>query len=610
MSGRSTVRFGLRPLLVTWTGTRSRIRSAGSKAPWCFPSISSRSDRNRPTSPRSRSGASLQHRWTTSPSLGSSTTHLRSPHGSKPGTARWALRVNPSSGNLHPTEGYLIAGPIAGLHPRPAVFHYAPLEHALELRAELSEDAWLKIAAQLPKSAVLVGLTSIHWRESWKYGERAFRYCHHDTGHAIGGVAVSAAGLGWETRLLESVTDAALAVLLGVHIQAGVEAEHADCLMAVFAQGASFTIDEQQLFAIPDMVSDELRGARWSGVPNRLSSDHHLWPVIDEVAAATEKRSPPGEEFWSAGTFEEHALEVSDSALALRNIIHQRRSAVALDGRTGLTRSVFYQILLKVMPGSRQVPFTTLPWRPCVDLLLFVHRVADLTPGLYVLLRDPARREALAEAADQAFVWTRAEACPISLPLFLLEAGDARRVAQQTSCNQEIAADGAFAAAMLAEYRASLETFGPWHYRRLYWETGVIGQILYLEGEASGLRGTGIGCFFDDLTHQTFGTHGRPVPSTLPLHHRRADRRSTPPDASTVSAPHARRLTCPRVRLPPLTLGPIRAGGLRGCGVWVLLGSGTHSRSNSRHSRLLFPLFGGGSFRHRESARAADRAAQ
>jgi SagB-type dehydrogenase family enzyme len=129
----------------------------------------------------------------------------RSPCGSKPGPlVGWALRVNPSSGNLHPTEGYLVAGPIAGLHPRPAVFHYAPLEHALELRAELSEDAWLKIAAQLPESAVLVGLTSIHWRESWKYGERAFRYCHHDAGHAIGSVAVSAAGLGWETRLLES----------------------------------------------------------------------------------------------------------------------------------------------------------------------------------------------------------------------------------------------------------------------------------------------------------------------------------------------------------------------------------------------------------------------
>jgi hypothetical protein len=226
------------------------------------------------------------------------------------------------------------------------------------------------------------------------------------------------------------------------------------------------------------------------------------------VAAATEKRSQPGEAFWSAGAFEKHSLAVSDSALPLRHIIHQRRSAVALDGRTGLTRSAFYQILLKVMPGSRQVPFTTLPWRPCVDLLLFVHRVADLPPGLYVLLRDPARREALEGAIDRTFAWTRAEACPTSLPLFLLEAGDARRVAQQTSCDQAIAADGVFAAAMLAEYRASLEAFGPWHYCRLYWETGVIGQILYLEAEASGLRGTGIGCFFDDLTHRVFGLTG------------------------------------------------------------------------------------------------------
>jgi SagB-type dehydrogenase family enzyme len=424
------------------------------------------------------------------------------------GSSRWSLRVNPSSGNLHPTEGYLVAGPIAGLHPRPAVYHYTPFEHALELRVELSGEAWLKIAAQLPEGAVLVGLTSIHWRESWKYGERAFRYCHHDAGHAIGSFAVSAAGLGWEAKLLESLTDGDLAVLLGVHVQTGVEAEHADCLLAVFPQGAGFTIGEQQVFTIPGTVSDELRNARWSGVPNRLSSDHHPWPVIDEVAAATEKLSPPGEAFWSPITFENSSLVIGDSPLALRCIIHQRRSAVALDGHTGLTRDAFYRILLKVMPGLRQVPFTTLPWRPCVDLLLFVHRVADLTPGLYALLRDPARKEALEGSMDRAFAWTRSAGCPESLPLFFLEEGDARGAAQQTSCDQKIAADGVFAAAMLTEYRASLEAFGPWFYRRLYWETGVIGQVLYLEAEASGIRSTGIGCFFDDLTHRVFGLTG------------------------------------------------------------------------------------------------------
>jgi len=424
------------------------------------------------------------------------------------GSARWPLRVNPSSGNLHPTEGYLVAGPIAGLHPRPAVYHYTPFEHALELRAELSDDAWLEIAAQLPEGAVLVGLTSIHWRESWKYGERAFRYCHHDAGHAIGSFAVSAAGLGWEAKLLESVTDGDLAVLLGVHVQNGTEAEHADCLLAVFSRGAGFTIDEQRVFTIPGTVRDELRGARWSGVPNRLSSGHHPWPVIDEVAAATEKLARPGEAFWSPIVCENSSPEISNSPILLRRIIHQRRSAVALDRHTGITRDAFYQILLKVMPGSGQVPFTTLPWRPCVDLLLFVHRVADLTPGLYALVRDPLRKEALESAMDRALAWTRADGCPASLPLFFLEAGDARGAAQQTSCDQEIAADGVFAAAMLSEYRASLEAFGPWFYRRLYWETGVIGQVLYLAAEASGIRGTGIGCFFDDLTHQVFGLTG------------------------------------------------------------------------------------------------------
>jgi SagB-type dehydrogenase family enzyme len=424
------------------------------------------------------------------------------------GSSRWSLRVNPSSGNLHPTEGYLVAGPIAGLHPRPAVYHYTPFEHALELRAELSGEAWLKIAAQLPEDAVLVGLTSIHWRESWKYGERAFRYCHHDAGHAIGSFAVSAAGLGWEAKLLESVTDGDLAVLVGVHVQTGIEAEHADCLLAVFPSGAGFTIDEQRVFTIPGTVRDELRGAPWSGVPNRLSGDHHFWPVIDEVATATEKLSRPGEALWSPIVFENSSLEMGDSPRALRRIIHQRRSAVALDRHTGITREAFYQIMLKAMPGSRQVPFTTLPWRPRVDLLLFVHRVADLAPGLYALLRDPARLRALEESMDRTLVWTIPAGCPASLPLFFLEEGDARRGAQQTSCDQEVAADGVFAAAMLADYRASLEAFGPWFYRRLFWETGVIGQILYLEAEASGIRSTGIGCFFDDLTHRVFGLTG------------------------------------------------------------------------------------------------------
>src|SRR5881396_3054507 len=52
------------------------------------------------------------------------------------GGTRWALRVNPSSGNLHPTEGYVLIGGIAELGGTPGLFHYAPAEHGLERRAD------------------------------------------------------------------------------------------------------------------------------------------------------------------------------------------------------------------------------------------------------------------------------------------------------------------------------------------------------------------------------------------------------------------------------------------------------------------------------------------
>ena len=116
------------------------------------------------------------------------------------GDSSWALRINPSSGNLHPTEGYLVCGPIAGLCTIPMVCHYSPADHALERRAELPLETWLALTKGLPEPVILIGFTSVHWREAWKYGERAYRYCQHDVGHALAAVSLAAAALGWRKQ--------------------------------------------------------------------------------------------------------------------------------------------------------------------------------------------------------------------------------------------------------------------------------------------------------------------------------------------------------------------------------------------------------------------------
>lgn len=176
-----------------------------------------------------------------------------------------------------------------------------------------------------------------------------------------------------------------------------------------------------------------------------------------------------------------------------------------MDGRTGITREAFYQVLRKLLPGPDQVPFTTLPWKPRVHLVFFVHRVGDLLPGLYVLARDPDQVEPLRAALSSEFDWATPEGCPAGMPFFRLVMGDARRVAAQVSCGQDIAADGCFAVAMLAEFEPALQKYGAWFYPRLFWECGVIGQMLYLEAESLGVRGTGIGCYFDDPVHELLG---------------------------------------------------------------------------------------------------------
>ena len=434
------------------------------------------------------------------------------------GDSRWSLRVNPSSGNLHPTEGYLLAGPIPGLLAGPALCHYAPFEHGLEVRRDLPVELWQEVAGLLPPGAFLMGLTSIYWRESWKYGERAFRYCMHDVGHAIAAVAIAAAVMGWEARLLESVTDRDLAIVLGVHDQVGSDAEHPDCLLALYppARSSSFSRSGSEAievettnvaeFRLPPALLDALASIPLAGQPNPLSAEHHDWPIIDAVSEATARRKLP-DEAWPrpVPVAPPSTLHAPRSASA-RQIIRQRRSAVDMDGVTSISWETFHRIAERLLPG--QLPFTALPWKPSIHLAIFVHRVRDLTPGLYLLVRDPAERAVLQAEMNPDFVWQQPESCPETLPLYLLQAGDHRQTAQGVSCGQEIASDGAFAVGMIAEYAAPLEQHGPWFYRRLHWEAGVIGQMLYLEAEAAGVRGTGIGCFFDDSMHQVLGLPG------------------------------------------------------------------------------------------------------
>ena len=417
------------------------------------------------------------------------------------GASRWALRVNPSSGNLHPTETYLIR--------EGHVYHYAAREHALEERGVFD-------AGREEQTAFLIALTSIHWREAWKYGERAFRYCQHDAGHAIGALRLAAALLGWRLVLLPRWSDAQLSTLLGLDRDedyVGAEREEVECLAIVTADDPSPWLERD-----PSLLAEAAARGSWLGTANRLSTDRAEWPLIDEVSVATRY---PGMSMCDGATVSGAASPFGRSVapshdratapLKARSVVLSRRSALAFDGRGVLRRDAFFSMLDRLRPPAP--PWDAIDWPPQVHLVLFVHRVQDFVPGVYAYLRDDEVRAGWQAAMRPEFLWEPVTANDPGDPndpnrLFLLVPIDCRRIANRLSCDQEIAEDGFFSLAMVARLEASLRERGEWFYRRLFWECGLIGQVLYLEAEAVGGRATGIGCFYDDPVHETLGLTG------------------------------------------------------------------------------------------------------
>jgi hypothetical protein len=141
---------------------------------------------------------------------------------------------------------------------------------------------------------------------------------------------------------------------------------------------------------------------------------------------------------------------------------------------------------------------------PQVHAALMVHRVTGLDPGLYVFLRDLRDLSELTACMHRQWLWHKVG--PDALPLFLLLPCDLREGAKLICCHQDIAADSCFALGMIAPLR--LVEDEPWRYRKLFWECGMLGHVLYLEAEAAGVRSTGIGCYFDDEMHGLLGITG------------------------------------------------------------------------------------------------------
>ena len=368
-----------------------------------------------------------------------------------------------------------------------------------------------------PPSRVWIGLSSILWREAWKYGERAFRYCELDAGHAVAALGYAAAVLGWRLRPEPQIGWATLRRALGLDRledfkggrRLGTELEEPEMLIEI-ERGESFGA------LAPEELERLTAAASFAGKASTIDRfPMYSWPVIDEIAEAT--RSEDGAQSPQSTAVWPRAPVSSPTAGTARNIILGRRSAMRFDSKFVLDRASFCRILNGLSPEASFAP-TFLLDPVTIDLVLYVHRVEGVAPGAYLFPR-------VTDPTISLYSWLRARtelrrvsALEDSLELVELATVaplELARVSRAVQCHQDIAASSCFALGMFTHFENAISS-GPAGYRRVHQEAGGIGHELYLQAEVEGVRGTGIGCFFDDSVRTSVALHESPF---TPVYH-------------------------------------------------------------------------------------------
>jgi len=98
----------------------------------------------------------------------------------------YQLRSIPSAGALYPNEIYLQVRGVEGLED--GVYHYESFSSSLVFLAPVSASYGLEFFLSDTRlvKGFLFFISAAYFRSSWKYGDRAIRYCYLDAGHILG----------------------------------------------------------------------------------------------------------------------------------------------------------------------------------------------------------------------------------------------------------------------------------------------------------------------------------------------------------------------------------------------------------------------------------------
>ena len=229
-------------------------------------------------------------------------------------------------------------------------------------------------------------LTSIAWREAWKYRDRAYRYCLHDIGHAWQALALAARAIGCDSFAVGHFPDDEVAQFCRLH-------EDEWPMLIVELRGGSIPVRE------PDASDNRLV---WRAGESALARNESLTPRIDEIHGATKLsdracRGISAAQPAPTGSGEIKLPPPASSKLAFGEVARTRRSALDF---LGGTQSMSLTQLSAILAAATRPFSADFAGARFIQLYLYVHRVDGLQPGVYRFWPEHAELEQI-RSGDQ-----------------------------------------------------------------------------------------------------------------------------------------------------------------------------------------------------------------
>lgn len=385
------------------------------------------------------------------------------------GWERVYFRASPATGNLHETELYLVVGTEGELEP--GLYHFDPCEFSLSLLRRGDYRDYLARAAlshDVRESGLSVILSSVAWRNAWKYGPRSYRHWFWDGGALCANLLAVSMAEGLSPRVLMGFVDSEVNALIGSEV-----AKEA-ALAIVVLRGVQASSPGSHPPVEPIKYKTMSYSRREAEYPEIVEAYHtsclRTQEEVERWRGEVAGMQFPSQRSASSPTSRRHsrARPLGETILLRGSTRRFSRTPIGGDVLRAVTEVLVHPIDADFMPRGG----VTL-----LERFLIVNALDGTAPGSY--LHEP------------------------SGGLLNLRLGDFRRIAGYLCLEQELGSDAALVLFLMTRLESVLRALGNRGYRAAQFEAGIRVGLVYLASYSLGVGATGL-TFYDDDVREFF----------------------------------------------------------------------------------------------------------